>query len=169
MGTWRMCASYVHRNTNNVFAVLGLMDGYMEDMCSTSTQTRTNIFAMFCFMCGYMEDVCVIYHIYIGLARTIYILYTVNIRYFLQGNHQIYGHIRCVYTVLANPIYTHEQEQTSLPWLVSWKSTWRMCASHYYLCVVALIDAAMVVLWRLTCMAHAIESLTNALHGSNRA
>ena len=25
------------------------------------------------------------------------------IRYLWQGNHQIYGHIRCIYTVLANP------------------------------------------------------------------
>jgi len=32
-------------------------------------------------------------------------IYTVYIRYFWQGNHQIYGHIRCVHTVLANPIY----------------------------------------------------------------
>jgi hypothetical protein len=24
---------------------------------------------------------------------------------FLQGNHQIYGHIRCVYTVMANPTH----------------------------------------------------------------
>jgi hypothetical protein len=30
-------------------------------------------------------------------------LYTVYIRYFWQGNHQIYGNIRCIYTVLANP------------------------------------------------------------------
>jgi hypothetical protein len=30
-------------------------------------------------------------------------IYTVCIRYFWQGNHQIYGHIRCLYTVLANP------------------------------------------------------------------
>jgi hypothetical protein len=29
--------------------------------------------------------------------------YTVYIRYFWQENHQIYGHIRCIYTVLANP------------------------------------------------------------------
>jgi hypothetical protein len=36
----------------------------------------------------------------VGLARTIYIVY---IRYFWQGNHQIHGHIRCIYTVLANP------------------------------------------------------------------
>jgi len=32
-------------------------------------------------------------------------IYTVHIRYFWQGNHQIYGHIRCIYTVLANPNY----------------------------------------------------------------
>jgi hypothetical protein len=30
-------------------------------------------------------------------------MYTVYIRYFWQGNYQIYGHIRCIYTVLANP------------------------------------------------------------------
>jgi hypothetical protein len=29
--------------------------------------------------------------------------YTVCIRYFWQGNHQTYGHIRCIYTDLANP------------------------------------------------------------------
>jgi hypothetical protein len=34
-------------------------------------------------------------HWYAGLARTIYI-YTVCIRYFWQGNHQIYDHIRCI-------------------------------------------------------------------------
>jgi hypothetical protein len=32
-------------------------------------------------------------------------IYTVYIRYFWQGHHKIYGHIRCIYTVLANPIY----------------------------------------------------------------
>ena len=32
-------------------------------------------------------------------------IYTVYIRYFWQGKHQIYGHIRCIYTVLANPSY----------------------------------------------------------------
>ena len=31
-------------------------------------------------------------------------IYTVYIRYFWQRNHQIYGHTRCIYTVLANPI-----------------------------------------------------------------
>jgi len=32
-------------------------------------------------------------------------IYTVYIRYFWQGNHQIYGHIQCIYTVLANPMH----------------------------------------------------------------
>jgi hypothetical protein len=31
-------------------------------------------------------------------------IYTMYVRYFWQGNHRIYGHIRCIYTVLANPI-----------------------------------------------------------------
>jgi hypothetical protein len=30
-------------------------------------------------------------------------IYTVYIRYSWQGNHQIYGYIRCMYTFLANP------------------------------------------------------------------
>jgi hypothetical protein len=30
-------------------------------------------------------------------------IYTVYMRCFWQGNHQIYAHIRCRYTVLANP------------------------------------------------------------------
>jgi len=30
-------------------------------------------------------------------------IYTVYVRYFWQRNHLIYGHIRCIYTVLANP------------------------------------------------------------------
>jgi hypothetical protein len=32
-------------------------------------------------------------------------IYTVFVRYFWQGNHQIYGHIQCIYTILANPTY----------------------------------------------------------------
>ena len=31
-------------------------------------------------------------------------IYTVYIRYLWQEHHQIYGHIRCIHTVLANPI-----------------------------------------------------------------
>ena len=30
---------------------------------------------------------------------------TLYIRYCWQGNHHIYGHVRCIYTVLAIPIY----------------------------------------------------------------
>ena len=40
---------------------------------------------------------------YLGLARTICTIYTVYKRYFWQGNHEIYGHTRCISTVLANP------------------------------------------------------------------
>jgi len=29
----------------------------------------------------------------------------VYVRYFWQGNHQIYGHILCIYTILANSMY----------------------------------------------------------------
>ena len=56
--------------------------------------------------------------IYMVLARTIHIygilgrkitkytvICSVCTRYFGQENHQIYGHMRCIYTVLANPIY----------------------------------------------------------------
>jgi hypothetical protein len=41
-------------------------------------------------------------------------IYTVYIRYFWQENHQIYGRIRCIYTILANPSYVycaHLQDQ----------------------------------------------------------
>ena len=41
-------------------------------------------------------------HACVGLARTIHIR---CIRYFWQENHQLYGHIRCIYTVLANPTH----------------------------------------------------------------
>jgi hypothetical protein len=33
-------------------------------------------------------------------------IYTVYIQLFWQRNYQIYAHIRCGYTVLANPTYT---------------------------------------------------------------
>jgi hypothetical protein len=39
----------------------------------------------------------------VGLARTIYIYIYGAYTFFWQGIHQLYGHIRCVYTVLANP------------------------------------------------------------------
>jgi len=40
----------------------------------------------------------------------IYGVYTV----FWQGNHQRYGHIRCIYTVLADPTHTHIQTNKAL-------------------------------------------------------
>jgi hypothetical protein len=38
-------------------------------------------------------------------------MYTVYIRYFWQGNHQIYGHIRRTFTVLANPTLAASSSQ----------------------------------------------------------
>ena len=35
-------------------------------------------------------------------------IHTVYTRYFWQGNHQIYGHLRCTYTVLPNRNYYAE-------------------------------------------------------------
>jgi hypothetical protein len=53
-------------------------------------------------------------------------IYTVYLRYFWQGNHQIYGHIRCIYMVLANPTHTCRSiitysQQRGLYWF---PSTW---------------------------------------------
>jgi hypothetical protein len=44
-------------------------------------------------------------------------IYTVYKRYFWQGNHQIYGNIRCIYTVLANPKHLEFEPHKSLEWL----------------------------------------------------
>ena len=41
-------------------------------------------------------------------------IFTVYIRYFWQGHHQIYGQIRCIYTVLANT--TCKEWHTILQW-----------------------------------------------------
>jgi hypothetical protein len=35
-------------------------------------------------------------------------IYTAYIWFVWQGNHQIYGHIRCIYTVLTNPEHVHK-------------------------------------------------------------
>jgi len=52
-------------------------------------------------------------HTRVGLAKTIYMAKAIHIyitcvclvytRYFWQENHQVYDHIWCIYTVLANP------------------------------------------------------------------
>jgi len=43
-------------------------------------------------------------HVFVGLALLYF--YMVHIRYFSKGNDQIYGHTRCIYTVLANSMCT---------------------------------------------------------------
>jgi hypothetical protein len=50
------------------------------------------------FLAGSFYSMCRVgqNHIYIYI-------YTVYMQYFWQGPHQIYGHIRCIHTILANP------------------------------------------------------------------
>jgi hypothetical protein len=79
----------------------------------------------------------------VGLDRTMYIyrvgqnhIYTVFIRYFWQGNHQIYGHIRCIYTVLANPIYIYT---------VYIRCFWQ--GNHQIYCKYTVIYGAYIRLW----------------------
>jgi hypothetical protein len=50
------------------------------------------------------------HHTSVGLARTIYHICTVYIRCIWQGNYQVYGHIRCIYMVLADPAYHAPQQ-----------------------------------------------------------
>jgi hypothetical protein len=69
--------------------------------CRTTDVCGIGAGAMICVLHVYVVRV----YRYLGWARTPYLyLYTVYIRYFKQGNHHTCGHIRCVYTVLANPI-----------------------------------------------------------------
>jgi hypothetical protein len=49
----------------------------------------------------------------------------VHIRCFWQGNHHTYGHIRCVYTVLANPICVYlcvcvSPSVSVIKWVENW-------------------------------------------------
>ena len=39
-------------------------------------------------------------------------IYTVYVRYLWQGNHQIYGHVRSICTVLANHTHVHTMHVT---------------------------------------------------------
>jgi hypothetical protein len=39
------------------------------------------------------------------LGQNYIYIYTVYILYFWQGDHQVYGHIQCICTVLANLMY----------------------------------------------------------------
>jgi len=60
-------------------------------------------------------------HVHMHMFRVgqnhIYHIYMVCIRYFWQGNHQIYGHIRCIYTVLPTlPMFLTLLNSTGLKW-----------------------------------------------------
>ena len=59
-------------------------------------------------------------------------VYTVYIRYIWQGNHHTYGHIRCVYTVLASPRYIKQMVHSGLSWLSPLLSVSRVGQNHIY-------------------------------------
>jgi hypothetical protein len=61
---------------------------------------------------------------WLGLARTMYIIGTVYTRYFWQGFCVIYGYIRCMYTVLANP--RNEANEEDVCSRLSWEGSWRV-------------------------------------------
>jgi len=57
-------------------------------------------------------------------------VYTVYIRYFWQGDHQVHGHIRCIYTVLANPKHASWKELKWAAHLINKVSHWRLVQGH---------------------------------------
>jgi hypothetical protein len=83
-----------HSNTDQHAGTHVYRHIYIHTLKDTHTHTRVHI------------QTPITHNAHIGLARTIYILYTAYIRYFWQGNHRVYGHIWCVYTVWANPTHT---------------------------------------------------------------
>jgi hypothetical protein len=64
----------------------------------------------------------------LGLATTIYMLY---VRQFWQGYNQIYGQVRCIHTVLANPEHKLVNTFGELP-AKSTVYTWYVCM---YVCM----------------------------------
>jgi len=57
-------------------------------------------------------------------------IYTAYVRYFWQGNYHIYGHIRCIYTVLANPTVA-----------CTFSCTYDVCCVHLFMHVRCLLRA----------------------------
>jgi hypothetical protein len=56
-------------------------------------------------------------------------IYTVYVRYLWQGDYHIYGHIRCIYTVLANPTHIYGSPLASLIYAarhLNWQSVWSL-------------------------------------------
>ena len=98
--SWHICIQ--HQPMPVVYCtIIGLVPGLLPVSSHLSGMGHTVIWDV------PYGNICVKYvglasqdHIYIYIY--IYGVYTV----FWQGNHQIYGHIRCINTVLANPINT---------------------------------------------------------------
>ena len=106
-----------HCHTVNIYFTLSHCHIYMSHIY---TYYIIYIYILYIYMCVYIHTVAQSY-IYTHGHTVIYRvdqnhIYTIYIRYFWQGNHQIYGHIRCIYTDLVNPshisyIYTDSHVQ----------------------------------------------------------
>jgi len=72
------------------------LDGQRATSCNASDCKASDLTRLGCHGYGWPEPY----------------IYTVYIRYSWQGNHQIYGHIRCIYTFLASP--SHGASQCSV-------------------------------------------------------
>jgi len=59
-------------------------------------------------------------------------IYMVYIRHLWQGNHQAYGHIRCIYTVLANPSYVKLPLLFQLPYDITHAQIHISTHAHIY-------------------------------------
>jgi len=74
----------------------------MQQMQGTETHAcHSNIKELFEPECA-IHNAVVWHGVFLEMARTIYI-YMVFTRHFWQGNDPIYGHMRCIHTVLASP------------------------------------------------------------------
>ena len=115
---------------------------YLIAWCCVCTHASERFLVAWCCVCIHASErflvawCCVCIHasdLFLGLARTIYI-YTVYIRYLWQETHQINSHLRCIYTVLANPRHIAE--------LPPWQQQCDVCVRDQECCCTTLLWAA---------------------------
>jgi hypothetical protein len=104
---------------------------------STGIWLHVYVYCLVCIVCFHPK--CAPPHVQVLVVVYIYRvgqnhIYTVHIRCFRQGNYQIYGHIRCIYTVLANPIYIYKKIYIYINLMVFPTIRFKiMCRSSWYI------------------------------------
>ena len=117
---------------------------------------------LLCACANAVWDVCTLFcvpclHMFFRVGQNP--MYTVYVRYFWQGNHQIYGHMRCIYMVLANPniFVCHICTKFFVPCLHMF-----LCAmsAHVFVChVCTLCEAHQPGLWHICGMSALLHIL----------